>query len=142
LVRVQVSQLRKKLQEYFSEEGRDEPLVIEIPKGNYVPVFRPRADALLETAPAHAPYLPRKRRPRGRAERSPWASRPGWRRWDWRGGFWGPWGRLPAVPASMISGASFMELGVDARLASFEHWQQWENVPDRVGADFQSWLTL
>lgn len=56
LVRVQVSQLRKKLQEHFSEEGRDEPLVIEIPKGSYVPVFRPRAEALLETVPA--PMLP------------------------------------------------------------------------------------
>ena len=56
LVRVQISQLRKKLQEHFSEEGRDEPLIIEIPKGNYVPVFRPRAE-LLETAPAPAPYI-------------------------------------------------------------------------------------
>lgn len=58
LVRVQVSQLRKKLQEHFSEEGRDEPLIIEIPKGNYVPVFRPRVDVLPETAPAHLPYAP------------------------------------------------------------------------------------
>ena len=57
LVRVQVSQLRKKLQEHFSEEGRDEPLIIEVPKGNYVPVFRPRAE-LLETAPPPTPYLP------------------------------------------------------------------------------------
>ena len=55
LVRVQISQLRKKLQEHFSDEGRDEPLIIEIPKGNYVPVFRPRAE-LVETAPVHAPY--------------------------------------------------------------------------------------
>jgi hypothetical protein len=55
LVRVQVSQLRKKLQEHFSEEGRDEPLIIEIPKGSYAPVFRPRAE-LLETTPAPAPY--------------------------------------------------------------------------------------
>ncbi len=44
LVRVQVSQLRKKLQEHFTGEGRNEPLIIEIPKGSYVPVFRPRAD--------------------------------------------------------------------------------------------------
>jgi hypothetical protein len=57
LVRVQVSQLRKKLLEHFSEEGRDEPLIIEIPKGGYVPVFRPRAE-FTETAPALAPYLP------------------------------------------------------------------------------------
>jgi hypothetical protein len=57
LVRVQVSQLRKKLQEHFGEEGRDEPVIIEIPKGNYVPLFRPRAE-LLETAPAPAPHVP------------------------------------------------------------------------------------
>ena len=64
LVRVQISQLRKKLQEHFSEEGRDEPLIIEIPKGNYVPVFRPRAE-LLETAPAPTPYIaPSPRAPR------------------------------------------------------------------------------
>lgn len=44
LVRVQVSQLRKKLQEYFETSGRNEPLVIEIPKGSYVPAFRPRVD--------------------------------------------------------------------------------------------------
>lgn len=57
LVRVQVSQLRKKLLEHFSEEGRDEPLIIEIPKGNYAPVFRPRSE-MLETTPATPPYLP------------------------------------------------------------------------------------
>ena len=38
LVRVQASQLRKKLQQYFAAEGRDEPVVIEIPKGSYVPI--------------------------------------------------------------------------------------------------------
>src|SRR6185437_8958638 len=43
LVRVLVSQLRKKLQEYFATEGHGEPVVIEIPKGSYLPVFRPRA---------------------------------------------------------------------------------------------------
>src|SRR5580693_285727 len=57
LVRVQVSQLRKKLQEHFSDEGRDELLIIEIPKGNYLPVFRPRAE-LVETPPVPAPYAP------------------------------------------------------------------------------------
>jgi hypothetical protein len=70
LVRVQVSQLRKKLQEYFSEEGRDELLIIEIPKGNYAPVFRPRAE-LLETAPAAAPYLPPQTAPASAPKRRP-----------------------------------------------------------------------
>jgi hypothetical protein len=40
IVRVQARQLRLRLEEYFRDEGRHEPLVIEIPKGNYVPVFR------------------------------------------------------------------------------------------------------
>lgn len=39
LVRVLVSHLRKKLHEYFFGEGREEPLIIEIPKGSYLPVF-------------------------------------------------------------------------------------------------------
>src|SRR6202050_1974009 len=39
-VRVHVRQLRLKLHEYFHEEGRDEPILLEIPKGSYAPVFR------------------------------------------------------------------------------------------------------
>jgi hypothetical protein len=42
LVRVQVSQLRRKLQQHFESEGKNEPVVIEIPKGCYTPVFRER----------------------------------------------------------------------------------------------------
>ncbi|HVN77424.1 MAG TPA: hypothetical protein VMW38_00330 [Terriglobia bacterium] len=42
IVRVHVSQLRKRLEQYFASEGRDEPIVIEIPKGSYAPVFRSR----------------------------------------------------------------------------------------------------
>jgi len=40
IVRVQARQLRHRLEEYFREDGRGEPLVIEIPKGSYVPLFR------------------------------------------------------------------------------------------------------
>jgi hypothetical protein len=42
IVRVHVSQLRKRLEQYFASEGRDEPVVIEIPKGTYTPVFHGR----------------------------------------------------------------------------------------------------
>jgi hypothetical protein len=54
LVRVHVSQLRKKLQDYFLTEGRKEPLVIEVPKGSYVPVFRPRTE-IADTEPEAPP---------------------------------------------------------------------------------------
>lgn len=49
IVRVQVSHLRKKLNEYFSTFGKDEPLYITLPKGTYVPCFGPK---VLETVAA------------------------------------------------------------------------------------------
>src|SRR2546423_13881306 len=42
IVRVHASTLRKRLEQYFAEEGAAEPLILEIPKGNYAPVFRKR----------------------------------------------------------------------------------------------------
>jgi hypothetical protein len=39
-VRVHVRQLRLKLHEYFDGEGRNEPSIVEIPKGSYTTVFR------------------------------------------------------------------------------------------------------
>ena len=62
LVRVHVSQLRKKLQDYFLAEGSKEPLVIEIPKGSYVPAFRPRTE-IAETEPGLAPSRSPRPRP-------------------------------------------------------------------------------
>jgi hypothetical protein len=40
-VRVHIRQLRTKLYEYFDDEGRNETLILEIPKGGFLPVFRP-----------------------------------------------------------------------------------------------------
>jgi hypothetical protein len=39
-VRVHMRQLRLKLHEYFDQEGRNEALILEIPKGSYAPTFR------------------------------------------------------------------------------------------------------
>jgi hypothetical protein len=38
--------LRKRLDEYFAGEGRDEPVRITIPRSHYVPVFEPNLPAL------------------------------------------------------------------------------------------------
>src|ERR1700731_3986813 len=38
-VRVHARQLRLKLHEYFNEDGRNESLILEIPKGDYAPAF-------------------------------------------------------------------------------------------------------
>lgn len=45
IVRSSARQLRVKLQEYFEGEGRNESLVVVVPKGTYVPEFLPRKEA-------------------------------------------------------------------------------------------------
>ena len=42
VVRAHARQLRIKLSEYFTTTGKHEPLLLEIPKGSYVPVFSPK----------------------------------------------------------------------------------------------------
>lgn len=42
IVRVRIRELRHKLEEYFSNEGKSESYVITIPKGAYVAAFTPR----------------------------------------------------------------------------------------------------
>jgi hypothetical protein len=39
IVRVQIHRLRQKLKEYYDAEGNHDPIVIEIPKGHYLPSF-------------------------------------------------------------------------------------------------------
>jgi len=40
IVRIQVQRLRKKLEEYYSDEGGEDPIRIVIPSGHYIPEFR------------------------------------------------------------------------------------------------------
>ncbi|MGC4050032.1 MAG: hypothetical protein QM757_11665 [Paludibaculum sp.] len=60
IVRVHVSELRKKLEEYFKQEGADEAWILEVPRGNYAPVVTPRIASAVETAPVveTAPAIP------------------------------------------------------------------------------------
>lgn len=43
IVRTNISDLRKRIELYFKSEGSQEKLIIEIPRGSYVPVFRFRS---------------------------------------------------------------------------------------------------
>jgi serine/threonine-protein kinase len=43
VVRVDAARLRTKLREYYGEEGVADPLMIDLPKGSYTPVFRSKA---------------------------------------------------------------------------------------------------
>src|SRR5579863_10079504 len=40
-VRIQASRLREKLRDYYVTGGKDDSLIIELPKGAYVPLIRP-----------------------------------------------------------------------------------------------------
>jgi hypothetical protein len=53
IVRSHASRLRQRLEQYFSEEGKDESIRLSIPKGAYLPVFEPHMSAV--TSPADAP---------------------------------------------------------------------------------------
>ena len=50
IVRTEASRLRARLSEYSLGEGKAGPLPIELPRGGYVPVFRPLAEDRSETA--------------------------------------------------------------------------------------------
>ena len=43
IVRTEAGRLRARLSEHYLGEGKNDPVVIELPKGGYVPIFRPRA---------------------------------------------------------------------------------------------------
>jgi hypothetical protein len=50
IVGVTAPQARKKLEQYFASEGAGEPIILEIPKGQYTPVFKQRTPAVVEIA--------------------------------------------------------------------------------------------
>ncbi len=50
IVRVNATELRKRIESYFETEGLNEPLTVEIPRGSYIPVFRYR--------PVESPMMP------------------------------------------------------------------------------------
>ena len=50
IVRVSARRLRAKLEEYYRTEGQADPIIIHLPKGRYVPEFRPRTFPLVRDA--------------------------------------------------------------------------------------------
>jgi hypothetical protein len=74
IVRVNATELRKRIDSYFESDGAHEPLVLEIPRGSYIPIFRPRLSEPIpipETKPTlvtpspQAPVRPVPARPKG-----------------------------------------------------------------------------
>ena len=45
IVRVQIHRLRQKLTEYYEADGSRDPILVEIPKGHYLPTFEPVSES-------------------------------------------------------------------------------------------------
>lgn len=58
IVRVRAHELRGRLARYFASEGKDEPVIITIPRGAYAPEFAPRPVASLPPTEAPLPAPP------------------------------------------------------------------------------------
>jgi hypothetical protein len=68
IVRVSATELRRRVEAYFAAEGKDEPLIFDIPRGSYTPVFHwrsetPAAEAARAAEAAAAALLPAVTRP-------------------------------------------------------------------------------
>src|SRR5947209_7880645 len=52
IVRVEARRLRTKLRAYYDRHGQNDPVILDFPKGRYVPVFRTRQELRRENQPA------------------------------------------------------------------------------------------
>jgi len=64
IVRVEAGRLRRRLIEYYADEGRGDPVRIEVPKGAYVPNFEPGPASRSNAEPTLAPTSTTKTMPR------------------------------------------------------------------------------
>lgn len=55
IVRVSATELRRRVDAYFASDGKDEPIIFEIPRGSYTPIFRLRATDTQVTVPGRQP---------------------------------------------------------------------------------------
>ena len=56
IVRVQARRLRSKLQQYYASEGHADPIVVDMPKGQYSAIFWRRNDTLSRRS--STPFMP------------------------------------------------------------------------------------
>jgi tetratricopeptide (TPR) repeat protein len=61
IVRVEAGRLRSRLLEYYAGPGRDDAIIIELPKGAYLPVVRDQRSSSPRTAPESVAVIPLRR---------------------------------------------------------------------------------
>ena len=98
IVRVEATRLRRAIERYYAGPGIDDPLLIDLPRGSYVPTFRRREAGVAAAQPAVRLTPPRAR---GRGWSS-WAA-PHWRS-CWRRSSWPPNSALCNCPLAVSAG--------------------------------------
>lgn len=68
IVRVRAHELRGRLERYFASEGKDEPIIITVPRGAYAPEFVPRQTVFAAGAPPAPQTAEMQTRVTGRAQ--------------------------------------------------------------------------
>ncbi len=61
IVRVEATRLRRALGLYYSGPGLNDPVIINLPVGHYVPTFRRRGVSMSAAVPAGEPFVPLRR---------------------------------------------------------------------------------
>jgi len=115
IVRANATELRKRIETYFESEGAHEPLILEIPRGSYVPVFRYRP------APVPVPIIAEPTRPgsAGTAAAQAAEARPAAR----RALVWLPWVIAGLVVAALSGGCIFLWMQNRAMYRSLYPWK-------------------
>ncbi|MGA8432668.1 MAG: hypothetical protein WB729_22770 [Candidatus Sulfotelmatobacter sp.] len=80
IVRIEAGRLRKKLAEYYGGPGASDPIVIELPKGAYIPVFQPRSATNVPELKPHAESGPDLTEPANSRPMPPSQAAQNWRR--------------------------------------------------------------
>ena len=69
IVRTEARTLRQRLDRYFANDGAAEPVILEIPRGGYLPIFRAREEA---APPSVTASVAQEISPPGRSSRRQW----------------------------------------------------------------------
>jgi hypothetical protein len=120
IVRANATELRKRIEAYFESEGPREPLIVEIPRGSYAPVFR------LRPVPAPIPVItePIQPRPAAMAAAEDAETRPRAR----RALSWLPWAITGFVVAALSGGCIFLWMQNRAMYKSLYPWKEESSV--------------
>lgn len=111
IVRANATELRKRIEAYFEAEGSREPLIVEIPRGSYAPVFR--------RCPAPAIAEPMQPESASMAAAEATEARPAAR----RAIFWLPWVITGVVVAALSGGCIFLWMQNRAMYKSLYPWK-------------------